>query len=255
MAMVKALADISPAALEVFSSRMPKRIEDALDFPVVSEMVLAAGEDKIKAYVEFELIKLSTLISVGGNLNNAQVIFIAEELIRTYPKETLADFKLCFQRGAIGQYGQIFRMDGIVLREWMTQYLDEKYQVVETQHNEIKQVKALPENAETLEMSEERKKEIDQYVADLSSGKKVRPMSHSDIQQEGKRKQNREEYTNGYSPGFVEMRDKLHRISSDFYQTKESFASFQLFQIGGHDIFAESQQDAELIYNKAKEEK
>lgn len=124
-------ADISPRALEQFSNRLPNKIEDALDFPVVKEMVAAAGEKTIQAYLEFELMKLANLVSVGGNLNNAQVVFIASELIRNFPNETLADFKLCFQRGAIGTYGEIFRMDGIVIRGWMQMYLDEKYQVTE----------------------------------------------------------------------------------------------------------------------------
>src|SRR5690606_17318229 len=100
------------------------------------EVVAVAGEKEVVKYVHFELIKLASLLSVGANLTDTQASFIAEELIRVFPNETLADFKLCFQRGAIGQYNingekDIFRMDGIVLRRWMEKYLEEKYQVAE----------------------------------------------------------------------------------------------------------------------------
>lgn len=128
---VRVLADTQPATLEAFSKQMPKRIEDALEFPILKEMIKASGEEIIQAYVEFELIKLADLVSVGGNLSNTQVPFIAETLIRTYPNETLADFKLCFQRGAMGNYGEIFRLDGVVIGLWMKAYLEEKYQVIE----------------------------------------------------------------------------------------------------------------------------
>lgn len=129
MAAALTLAGISPSELEKFSRRMPSKIEDALDFPVVKEVVATAGQTLVEAYVHFELMKLAHLVSVGGNLNHEQAEFIAQELITIYPNETLADFKLCFQRGAIGQYGEIFRLDGIVIRGWMEKYIIEKYEV------------------------------------------------------------------------------------------------------------------------------
>jgi hypothetical protein len=127
--MALALSEISPESLEKFSKRLPTRIEDALDLPVVREVISVAGQTNVQAYIHFELIKLSNLVSVGGNLNHQQAVFIAQELINLFPNETLADFKLCFQRGAIGQYGEIFRLDGIVIRGWMEKYLEEKYEV------------------------------------------------------------------------------------------------------------------------------
>lgn len=78
------------------------------------------------------MIKTAALVSVGNKLNDAQVQFISTHLVDLFQNETLADFKICFQRGCMGQYGDIFRLDGIILRKWMEQYLDEKYQVVET---------------------------------------------------------------------------------------------------------------------------
>lgn len=113
------------------SNAMPSKIEGTFDEPKVREVIMAIGEDAVLLQVRFELIHLAALMSVGGNLNDAQAKFIAKQLCDMYPNETLADFKLCFQRGAIGLYGDIQRMDGITIGGWMKAYLDEKYQVLE----------------------------------------------------------------------------------------------------------------------------
>src|SRR5688572_28773383 len=95
------------------SDLLPSKIEQAIIQPKIQEMIKAIGEGSVKLMIQFELIKLAELMSVGGNLNNAQVDFIAVQLIEMYPTESLADFKICFQRGAMGAYGQIQRMDGL----------------------------------------------------------------------------------------------------------------------------------------------
>lgn len=110
---------------------MPTKIEGTFDEPKVREVILAIGEDAVVFQVRFELVQLAALMSVGGNLNDAQSKFIAKQLVDMFPNETLADFKLCFQRGAIGLYGDIQRMDGITIGGWMKMYLDEKYQILE----------------------------------------------------------------------------------------------------------------------------
>lgn len=108
-------------------------MKDATNEPPICDVVRVVGKGQVVRFIEFELIKMTSLISVGNNLNTAQVEFIAMQLVEMFPNESLSDFKLCFQRGCIGQYGEIFRMDGIIIRKWMEQYLDEKYQVIESE--------------------------------------------------------------------------------------------------------------------------
>lgn len=115
------------------SSLLPSKIEQVFDQPKVCEMVQAIGHAKVQVQIELELVKLSDLLSVGGNFTPASIPFIAEQLIQMYPSESIADFKICFQRGGIGQYGPIQRMDGVTVGVWMKKYLDEKYKVLENQ--------------------------------------------------------------------------------------------------------------------------
>lgn len=122
---------------------MPTRILGTFDLPKVREAIMAVGEKSVCGFLEFELIKLAERINVSGNLTPGQTEFIAGQLIREFPNETLADFKLCFERGAFGKYGRIFKLDGIELGVWMRGirdadgkikqlgYLDEKYELMQ----------------------------------------------------------------------------------------------------------------------------
>lgn len=112
---------------------LPTKIELVFEQPKIREMCKAIGEANVKLMIQFELVKLAELMSVGGNLNDAQVEFVSEQLMELYPNESIADFKICFRRGAMGTYGQIQRMDGLTIGEWMKLYLNEKYEVLERQ--------------------------------------------------------------------------------------------------------------------------
>jgi hypothetical protein len=99
-----------------------------------------------------------------------------------FPNETLADFKLFFERGCIGQYGQIYRMDGIVIREWMEKYLDEKYQVIEESLMKERddQYKGLSkdESGPGYEL-------FKNYVKELTQTKNIRPLLNDQVKEEG----------------------------------------------------------------------
>lgn len=233
---------------------MPVRIEDALNFPVVREVIATAGEKNVRKYVHYELIKLSALVSVGGNLNDMQADFIAQELIRLFPNETLADFKLCFQRGAIGQYGEIFRLDGIVIRGWMEKYLTEKYQVIETQLREEKDTE-MYRPSQTLTEEARRQKDIERLkewrkkVESVEGGMKQVP--EVDAKSEGQQKPKRQTYNNGLTIEQVMKQQALRRAASEFYKGRTTF-KLKMFIVEGNEIMAESEQDAQAIYSLAK---
>lgn len=167
------------------SAALPSTIKGAIDQPPISEVMKITGKGSVVRFVEFELIKMTTLVSVGNNLNNAQVEFIAAQLVELFPNESMADFKICFQRGCLGQYGEIFRMDGIVLRKWMERYLDEKYQILEDELRKANQ-NDYAERVEQPEVGPGRKL-FDDYANSLQMGRKVPCISDEDIKREGQK--------------------------------------------------------------------
>lgn len=110
---------------------MPARIESSFDVPKIWEMVKAAGEKSVRGFLEFELIKLAERINVSGNLTDMQIQTTAEYIVKTYPNETIADFKICFDKASAGAYGKIWKLDGIEVGMWVKSYMEEKYVVLE----------------------------------------------------------------------------------------------------------------------------
>jgi hypothetical protein len=167
------------------SQMLPTKIEQAINEPKLFEMVMATNETCVIKQIEFELIILASLMSVGGNLNKAQVPFIARQLFDLYPKESLADFKICFTRGSMGHYGEIQRMDGITIRAWMDTYMEEKYQVLEdTLMREKDEIYARVDHTKPLIDVD---KLLDKYKDEIKSqpGHMVPKMTEKEIKEEG----------------------------------------------------------------------
>lgn len=160
----------------------PAKIEG---IPVIKEMLLAGSN--VAGFVEGELIRLSAMVNVSGNLVDPQPEIIAASLIRDYPNETVADFKICFEMGAAGKFGNIFRLDGIVIGEWVEKYISFKYQRLEDRLYEHKDqpydiAKQDPKGAR--EWLDKWK----QSISEVEDTKKIRALSADEIMKEGKEK-------------------------------------------------------------------
>lgn len=122
--------------------KIPATIRQAVEQGEPLSMVeKITGTDTILMALEVELTKLSSMVNIDSRLNlqSNQLQGIAKSLLQLYKTESLEDFMLCFNRGSMGLYGSIFRLDGAVLTDWMRQYLDEKYQEVESKLMEEKE--------------------------------------------------------------------------------------------------------------------
>jgi len=135
------------------TKRLPRTFQEVYDQPKVFEQVLAIGIAPVKAMIEFQLARLASLMTTGGNLNDILTDFISGELMDMFPNESIADIRLCLERGAMGRYGEIQRMDGATIGRWMVKYVDEKYSEDEVRRRQSKNNEATKQPIEGLEFA------------------------------------------------------------------------------------------------------
>lgn len=109
-------------------------VKELLDKPPIAMIKQIVEPEKIEMFLAIQITKLLNGCNIAENLNiqKYQIPIIAAQLIELYPVESLEDFVLCFKRGQCGFYGTIYKLDASVLTEWMAKYLDEKYQLIES---------------------------------------------------------------------------------------------------------------------------
>lgn len=100
--------------------------------PELREQYKQQARNLIEMFLARQINSLNKMVNSANGVQPWQIPIIAGQLIQMYPTESLEDFVLCFRRGSTGFYGPIYnRLDFSVLTEWMKNYLDEKYQLVE----------------------------------------------------------------------------------------------------------------------------
>lgn len=118
---------------EAVSASAPKTVKEAIQkgLPIIS-IAKVTGIEAIYAQVEFDLIKCLAMLNLNLTIKESQYPFIVRELVDTFSSESIEDFQLCFKNGVKGKYGTIYNVDLSVLSIWMGEYLEEKYQLIET---------------------------------------------------------------------------------------------------------------------------
>lgn len=120
------------------------------------------GELNVSNYIKANLLKLSA--AIGDNLENdkTRLEMIAEDLIELYYYDSIEDIRECLKKGRQGQYGFGHHKRGyitmLLLREWMTNHLEEKAIIREKEIQAQKVVQKESDNFDVKEFYENGKK-------------------------------------------------------------------------------------------------
>lgn len=158
-----------------------KIVDNALP---ITEMHRHVGARAIAVAIDIALTRLVASLNLKWNINDNQVKIIVEDLIDKYENESIEDFVLCFKKARLGEYGEIMRLDSAVLCGWMTKYLDEKYQVLETK---LVQEKDNQYEKPSQITEEPGYQEFKRWAKEFVSGAKIPAISDEDIKAEGQR--------------------------------------------------------------------
>lgn len=207
------LSQLVRGEFKAYSEALPDTIQGALGFPTISTLVRQTSKEVVQLALEYELVKVSALVSVGGNLTKAQIPFIASQFMINFPNETVADFKLILTRGATGLYGEIQRLDGVTVGVWTEAYLEDKYKAIEDKLMREKDNNDYyihpPSNA--VIPLEEADKYLQEWLksVDKIKAKTIVPLSDDDMKKEGSERSKKK--TTSYISEYRDSDEKHHR--------------------------------------------
>lgn len=110
----------------------------------ICELEKEAGFVTIAQTLDIHITKLILSLNVKHTMNEGQIKVVVEDLLDKYRNESLEDFILVFKKARQNEFGDIYRLDSAVIFGWMDKYLEEKYQVIES--NLMKEKEGFREN-------------------------------------------------------------------------------------------------------------
>lgn len=114
--------------MQYYKALTPITIKDVFNSPCPS-MALARkviGPMGVRAIMAGIITDTAMFFNTGQNMNQDQVVELADIILEEYYYLKLDDFKLCFKNAKKGRYGKIFRIDGAVMLEWLEAYLKDR---------------------------------------------------------------------------------------------------------------------------------
>lgn len=82
---------------------------------------------EIKQSIDIQLTKLVAMLNLKWSLTDFQIKQIVEDLVEKFPHETVEDFILVFKKARQGEFGELTRLDSVVIFKWVEKYLEQKY--------------------------------------------------------------------------------------------------------------------------------
>lgn len=252
------------------ASLLPNSIEQASKGTPVAMLMQVVDRENIEAFLAIELTKLASLINVDERLNlqGHQMPFIASQLVDLHKSETLADFRICFQRGATGRYDdKLLRLDLAIICNWMRKYLEEKYEVIENQlmkekDNIYKVKRDSPEVP--VQINPERnilaafETVIDGKDAGIDLSKYLTPEELKEVELARRNASKQTDTTNAglnAYPRWKLVQNDIRKAEKVFYKGNIPAETNRYDDDKGHYVHAVSLEDAEAIYNLATKEK
>lgn len=214
-----------------------------LDRPNITMLKKVVDPTLLELFLATELTRLIDSVNIDQRLSiqGHQVPIIAAQLVEQYPTESLEDFALCFKRGSTGFYGTIYNLDASVINLWMKAYLEEKYTLIEAERSKRKadETEALGK-VDYKAFIERKKKEM----AEATANEKAAHRRNNEAER--------------FRIEYLEKRkfqQALHRAASEFYAGQDlSGIRVWTDEDSGYDIYAKTEEDANRIYELAKQQ-
>lgn len=130
--------------LDLINLERKLTIEQCLSMPLLINHK-SKEADFIKAI--FVIVqRFNDLINVGKKMNENQMIALSADLYDRFRSESLEDILLFFKMARQGDFGDIYRLDSIVILSWIEKYFDLKITAREDEMQNERNIRERQEN-------------------------------------------------------------------------------------------------------------
>lgn len=119
--------------------------------------------DQICKIIEY----FQELTNINKKMESFQVQVLAGDLLDAFTGDTIEDIILMFKMARKGEFGQIYRIDGMVIMSWVPQYLEYKSEEREKLYR--KQESQRKKEEQNIDVSDKAIEKLDLLISKLSS--------------------------------------------------------------------------------------
>lgn len=113
----------------------------------------------------FMIVKrFNDLVNVSKKMNEDQMIALSSDLFERFGGESLDDILLFFKMARNGEFGDLYRLDSIVILSWVPKYLDKKIEAFHEKRVDEENIRFRAENdaVKNHEYSEKSKEKLEE---------------------------------------------------------------------------------------------
>lgn len=115
---------VSDDKFELINVERSLTIEKCVTAPLLINQ--KSNEKEIIKSIFLIVKRFNDLVNVGKKLNEDQMIALSADLFERFGGESLEDVMLFFKMARNGEFGDLYRLDSIVILSWVNKYLDKK---------------------------------------------------------------------------------------------------------------------------------
>lgn len=153
---------VSDDKFELIHVERSLTIEKCVSAPLLINQ--KANEKELIKSIFLIVKRFNDLVNVSKKLNEDQMIALSADLFERFGGESLEDIMLFFKMARNGEFGDLYRLDSIVILSWVNKYLDRKTEAFhENRINEENQrIRAENDAVKNHEYSDKSKEKLEE---------------------------------------------------------------------------------------------
>lgn len=160
---------VSADKFEIIKVERSLTIEKCVSAPLLINQ--KSIENELIKSIYLIILRFNELVNVGRKMNEDQMIALASDLFERFSGESLEDIMLFFKMARNGEFGDIYRLDTIVILSWVQKYLELKIEAFHDRriNDENERIRAENDAVKNHQYSEKSKAKLEELSNSLKT--------------------------------------------------------------------------------------